>query len=37
LVGRGLTEVQMFDARGNSYDLVELERLTSEAEKAAEK
>jgi hypothetical protein len=34
LVEHGLTEVQIFDSLGNPYDLVELERVTSESEKA---
>jgi hypothetical protein len=35
LVERGLTEVQIFDAAGKPYDLVELERVTSEAERTS--
>ena len=33
MTDRGMTEVQIFDADGQPYDLIELERVTSEAEK----
>jgi uncharacterized protein YnzC (UPF0291/DUF896 family) len=32
MLANGLKEVEILDAKGNSYDLVELERITKEGE-----